>query len=242
MRSSSTTDVFQISNLKDKIQRIDEEFDELRTQALGRKLKYQFEENKYADFSDFKSKMFVPPTQEDLDLKDLLDFIKEPNARARTYETEKLLIQRELKNYEKKFLNVRELELKKSLEELIKQRDDLKEREDSLFNEILRFKNVFYESENMRLEGDRINSKFLEERKTKVQTLKIFRNKLENERLTILDKLQRIQSGEIERKNDIGIRAAHEILVDGKVPYHDTTFMKGKIQDDAKRLYIMKVF
>lgn len=223
------------------MRKADEEFEDLKTKTLGRKIKSQFEENKYSNFSDFKSKMFVPPTQEDLDLKELLSFVEETDSRARTYESEKLLILRELRNYEKKFMNVRDIEFKRALEGLVKQRDDLKEREDSLYNEIMRFKEIFYESENMRLEGDRINSKFLDERKAKVQTLKIFRNRLENDRLYILEALQKIQAGELTRRNDQGIRAANEILVDGKVPFHDVTFMKGKIQDDAKKLYLMKV-
>ena len=93
----------------------------------------------------------------------------------------------------------------------------------------------------MRLEGDKIDQKFLDERKMKVQTLKVFKNKLENERLYILEGLQKIQNGELQRKNTSSLNAANEILVDGKVPYHDLTFMKGKIDDDAKRLYKMKV-
>ena len=185
--------------------------------------------------------MFVPSSIEDNDMKEILEVIENPESHARTYESERILIQRELKNYEKKMLNVKEVEFKRALENLLRERDGLKEREDSLRIEVLRFRDVYYQSENMRLEGDKIDQKFLEERKMKVQTLKIFKNKLENERLYILDSLQKIQQGELQRKNTSSLKAANEILIDGKVPYHDLTFMKGKIEDDAKRLYRMKV-
>ena len=240
-RTSSSRDIFGISVLKDKIKRTDDEFEELKTQAFGRSYKPSYDEKKYNNFSDFKSKMFVPPSQEDQDMKELLEVLNNPNEKTRTYESERLLIQKELKTYEKKFLNVKEVELKKGLEGLLKQRDDLREREMSLISEIARFKEIYYQSENLRLEGDRIDRKFLEERKMKVGTLKIFRNKLENERLYILESLGRIKQGEFQRRNNSGIQAANEILVDGKIPFYDLNFMKGKIDDDAKRLYKMKV-
>jgi len=208
---------------------------------LGRSLKSKKEESKFNNFSEFKSRMFVPSSFEDKDMKEILEVIENPESHARNYESERLLIQRELKNYEKKILNVKEVEFKRALENLLRERDGLKEREESLRVEVLRFRDVYYQSENMRLEGDKIDQKFLEERKMKVQTLKIFKNKLENERLYILDSLQKIQQGEFQRKNISGLKAANEILIDGKVPYHDLTFMKGKIEDDAKRLYNMKV-
>ena len=185
--------------------------------------------------------MFVPPSQEDKEMKELLELLTNPEEKNRTFESERLLIQKELKNYDKKILNVKEVQLKKGLENLLKQRDDVREREGNLISEIVRFKEVYYQSENMRLEGDRIDKKFLEERKLKVGTLKIFKNKVENERLYILEALNKIKNGELVRKNTSGIQAANEILVDGIVPYHDINFMKGKIEDDAKKIYKMKV-
>ncbi len=185
--------------------------------------------------------MFVPASVEDKDLTELLEMVNKPKEKIREYESEHMMLQKELKNYDRKFLNVKDLDYKKTLENLIKQRDDLREREDSLISEIARFRDVYYKSENMRLEGDKIDQKFLEDRKMKIHTLKVFKNKLENERLYILDTLQKIQTGELPRKNTSGIQAANEILVDGNVPYHDIIFMKGKIEDDAKKLYVMKV-
>ena len=57
----------------------------------------------------------------------------------------------------------------------------------------------------------------------------------------LLESLGRIKQGEFQRRNNSGIQAANEILVDGKIPFYDLNFMKGKIDDDAKRLYKMKV-
>lgn len=185
--------------------------------------------------------MFVPSSVEDQDLKELLETAENPNEKTREYESECMMLQKELKKYDRKFLNVKDFDYKKTLENLIKQRDDLKEREESLISEIFRFRDVFYKSENMRLEGNKIDQKFLDDRKMKIHTLKLFKNKLENERLQILETLQKIQTGELQRKNNTGIQAANEILVDGNVPYNDIIFMKGKIEDDAKKLYIMKV-
>ena len=138
-RASSSTDKFKLSDLKEKIKRADDEFDELRTQTLGRTLISKYDEKKFNNFSDFKSRMFVPPSLEDEDLKELKDFLNNPETRNRTYDSERLLIQRELKNYERRILNVKDVEFKKGLESLLKQRDYLKEREENLTGEILRF-------------------------------------------------------------------------------------------------------
>ena len=160
-----------------------------------------------------------------------------PDENTRTYESERLSIQKELKTYEKweKVPKCQESLIKKVLEVLLR-KSMISNKDEPNFRMCVSWKFII----KWKLLIGSIGRSWRKGRRRWARW-RFSGTSWKMRDWILLESLGRIKQGEFQRGNNSGIQVANEILVDGKIPFYDLNFMKGKIGDDAKRLYKMKV-
>ena len=199
---------------------------------------------------DKAKKRMILQGEEDalMELMREVELKRERELRARI---EKEQIKKALVDLEKTKLTTLEQEKRSQLQKLSNDRDVLKLREEELLNEISKMErdanaldqirkddmqkvsDAAEQIKNRRVDNNKVNDMLLQERSDRIANLRLRREQLENERMRIMEDLEKVKNGEINglRKNHSGILAAKGMLNDMKnLQNYNATTMHDKLR------------
>ena len=199
----------------------------------------------YKTFQITKQKLDINITKEEQDFFDLMRDIDNLPGRDHQFTGDTFIINKVLNDFNKRFLTSPELEKKTELQALLNARIGLKEREDDYVWELKKLKETYMLTENLRMEGKKLNGDFKEERRQKILGLKILREKLEKEKMEIMDRFEKVKNDDFTKSNNrIGIIVANTILNKDKSRkdfLNDVSYVGDMIRDEEKKIKNLKV-
>ena len=199
----------------------------------------------YKTFQITKQKLDINITKEEQDFFDLMRDIDNLPGRENQFKGDTFIINKVLNDFNKRFLTSPELEKKTELQALLNARIGLKEREDDYVWELKKLKETYMLTENLRMEGKKLNGDFKEERRQKILGLKILREKLEKEKMEIMDRFEKVKNDDFTKSNNrIGIIVANTILNKDKSRkdfLNDVSYVGDMIRDEEKKIKNLKV-
>jgi len=251
-----------LDDFRTKMKSNDEEFKKVEGYMKSRReVEMEDELNR---FKEERKKIRFDRKKDEAEYMELLKELELKKERELRAQVEKDQIRRALFDLEKTKLNTLELEKKKELQKLEKDREQLRIQEDNLLKEIQKVEDNTYQLDQMRneeieklssmkdnmkskqVENKKINEYLIMERSDKISQLRLKREQLEKERIRIMDNLGKVKTGDLSslRKNPLSIftTPAQAMLQDMKdIQTYSVPIIKDKIYQAENRLQSLKV-
>ncbi len=194
-------------------------------------------------------------------LADLLKEVELKNERDLRARIEKDQIKKDLVDLEKNKLTTLEQEKKNQLERLAQDRENLRQKEQHLLNDISRLENDMKVMDNVRdtdmkklqdsvdklqrrgNENVKVQDFLLQERSDKIAELKLRRENLEYERIRIMDEKEKVKNGDYSspKRPNYSLYAANQMLnTMDQLKNYGVDDARTRIQNEQQRINQMK--